>query len=302
MNAKKKALGKGLGALLEDPDTDITTKGVESGKYVAGSVAEIPVENIDANPFQPRSEFEEEDLNELAQSLKEQGVIQPLTVRKIGYDKYQLISGERRLRAAKVAGLEQIPSFIRIADDQQMLEMSLVENIQRRDLNAIEVAISYQRLMEECSLTQEKLSSRVGKKRSTITNYLRLLKLPPDVQVALRDGTISMGHARTLINVEDEEGQLDILREITKNRLSVRETEEIVKNRSENKSEKPKQPPKQQNELPEKYQKAAENLTNKLGKKVAMKRNSKGTGNISISFSSDEELENLINALNKLDS
>lgn len=302
MNAKKKALGKGLGALLEDPDTDITTKGVESGKYVAGSVAEIPVENIDANPFQPRSEFEEEDLNELAQSLKEQGVIQPLTVRKIGYDKYQLISGERRLRAAKVAGLEQIPSFIRIADDQQMLEMSLVENIQRRDLNAIEVAISYQRLMEECSLTQEKLSSRVGKKRSTITNYLRLLKLPPDVQVALRDGTISMGHARTLINVEDEEGQLDILREITKNRLSVRETEEIVKNRSENKSEKPKQSPKQQNELPEKYQKAAENLTNKLGKKVAMKRNSKGTGNISISFSSDEELENLINALNKLDS
>ncbi|MCF8219717.1 MAG: ParB/RepB/Spo0J family partition protein [Bacteroidales bacterium] len=304
MNAKKKALGKGLGALLENPDTDITTKGVESGKYVAGSVAEIPINSIEANPFQPRSEFAEEGLQELAQSITEQGVIQPLTVRKVGYEKYQLISGERRLRASKLAGLERVPSFIRIADDQQMLEMSLVENIQRRDLNAIEVAISYQRLMEECSLTQEKLSSRVGKKRSTITNYLRLLKLPPDVQIALRDGTISMGHARTLINVEDEEVQLDILKEITENALSVREVEQIVKNINSERPENSgaKQKSKQQNQLPEKYQHEAERLTEKLGKKVAMKRNPKGKGTISISFSSDEELENLIEALNKLHS
>ncbi|MFW6019992.1 MAG: ParB/RepB/Spo0J family partition protein [Bacteroidales bacterium] len=303
MNAKKKALGKGLGALLENPDTDITTKGVESGKYVAGSVAEISVNSIEANPFQPRSEFEEEGLQELAQSITEQGVIQPLTVRKIGYEKYQLISGERRLRASKLAGLERVPSFIRIADDQQMLEMSLVENIQRRDLNAIEVAISYQRLMEECSLTQEKLSYRVGKKRSTITNYLRLLKLPPDVQVALRDATISMGHARTLINVEDEEVQLDILKEITEKGLSVREVEQIVKNlTAENSENAGKKPKSKQNQLPGKYQQAAERLTEKLGSKVVMKRTPKGKGNISISFSSDEELENLIEALSKLDS
>lgn len=301
MNAKKKALGKGLGALLENPDTDITTKGVDSGKYVAGSVAEIPVGSIEANPFQPRSEFEEEGLEELSQSIKEQGVIQPLTVRKMGYERYQLISGERRLRASKMAGLESIPSFIRIADDQQMLEMSLVENIQRRDLNAIEVAISYQRLMEECSLTQEKLSEKIGKKRSTITNYIRLLKLPPDIQVALRDNKISMGHARAIVNVTDEEIQQDILEEIIANDLSVREVEKIVKNLIAFKNKK-KTTERKQNALPEKYKEASNRLSEKLGRKVSMKRNQKGKGNISISFSSDEELENLIKALEQLDS
>lgn len=299
MSAKKKALGKGLGALLENPDTDITSKGVDSGKYIAGSVAEIPVDNIEANPFQPRSEFEDEALQELAQSIKEQGVIQPLTVRKLGYDKYQIISGERRLRASKLAGLENIPSFIRIADDQQMLEMSLVENIQRQDLNAIEVAISYQRLVEECDLTQEKLSSRVGKKRSTITNYIRLLKLPPDVQVAIRDGKISMGHARSLINVEEEDIQLKILNEIIKKGLSVRDTENLVKNISSRKEQTPRKNAK--NELPEKYLEASKRLSGKLGHKVSMKRNPQGKGNISISFASDKELEKLISALENLD-
>ena len=278
MNAKKKALGKGLGALLENPDTDITTKGVDSGKYVAGSVAEIPVGSIEANPFQPRSEFEEEGLEELSQSIKEQGVIQPLTVRKMGYERYQLISGERRLRASKMAGLESIPSFIRIADDQQMLEMSLVENIQRRDLNAIEVAISYQRLMEECSLTQEKLSEKIGKKRSTITNYIRLLKLPPDIQVALRDNKISMGHARAIVNVTDEEIQQEILEEIIANDLSVREVEKIVKNLIAFKNKK-KTTERKQNALPEKYKEASNRLSEKLGRKVCMIRNQKGKCN-----------------------
>ncbi len=299
MSAKKKALGKGLGALLENPDTDITTRGVDSGKYVAGSVAEIPIDSIEANPFQPRSEFAADGLEELAQSIREQGIIQPLTVRKMGYDKYQLISGERRLRASRMAGLKHVPSFIRIADDQQMLEMSLVENIQRRDLNAIEVAISYQRLLEECSLTQEKLSERVGKKRSTITNYVRLLKLPPDIQIALRDGQLSMGHARALVNVDDEEMQLDILREITENGLSVRDVENIVQNLAAGHRQAARKP-RAVNKLPEKYKQAGQRLSGKLGTKVQMKRNGKGRGNISISFDSDEQLEKLIRSLEQL--
>lgn len=301
MSAKKKALGKGLGALLENPDTDITTKGIESGKYVAGSVAEIEIHSIEANPFQPRSEFEEDGLKELAQSIKEQGIIQPLTVRKIGYEKYQLISGERRLRASRLAGLNKIPSFIRIANDQQMLEMSLVENIQRRDLNAIEVAISYQRLMEECSLTQEKLSGRMGKKRSTITNYLRLLKLPPDAQVALRDGQIAMGHARAILNVKQESKQTEILEEIIRKNLSVRQVEDIVKNLSVIETKNPSKA-KKQIQLPEEYLNATERLSNKLGKQVAVKRNQKGKGNISIAFSSDSELQDLLKVLENIDS
>lgn len=299
MNAKKKALGKGLGALLENPDTDITSHGVDSGKYIAGSVAEIPVAPIEANPFQPRSEFESETLEELAQSIREQGVIQPLTVRKLGYDKYQIISGERRLRASQIAGLETVPSFIRIADDQQMLEMSLVENTQRQDLNAIEVAISFQRLIEECELTQEKLSDRIGKKRSTITNYIRLLKLPPDVQVAIRDGQITMGHARALINLENENSQIKALNEIINKKLSVRKTEKLVQNMPADSPQPEKK--SQQSQLPEKYTKARERLTQKLGVNVSLKRNPKGKGNISISFTSDEELEKLISALENMD-
>ena len=178
MKAKKKALGRGLDAILQSPETDITSKDI-SGNYVVGAIADIDLNKIESNPFQPRTEFDDESIIELARSIAEQGIIQPITIRKLGYDKYQLISGERRFRAAKLAGLEDIPSYIRVANDEQMLEMALVENIHRKNLNAMEIAISYQRLIEECELTQEKLSENVGKDRTTVSNYIRLLKLPP---------------------------------------------------------------------------------------------------------------------------
>ena len=200
--SKKRALGRGLDAILSSPDTDITSSDI-SGNYVVGAVAEIELEKIEANPFQPRSDFEEESLEELALSIKKQGIIQPVTVRKLGFDKYQLISGERRYRASKMAGQKTIPAYIRVANDEQMLEMALVENIQRENLNAIEIAISYQRLIDECEITQEQLSNRIGKNRSTITNYIRLLKLPAEVQLALSSNQITMGHARALINIEN---------------------------------------------------------------------------------------------------
>ena len=201
---KKTGLGKGLDLILGSPETDITSRDI-SGDFVAGAVAEIDINLIETNPFQPRTEFDETALRELAQSIKEQGVIQPVTVRKLGYNKYQLISGERRLRASKMAGLSKIPAFIRVANDEQMLELALIENIHRENLNAIEVAISYQRLIDECNLTQEEVSEKVGKSRSAVANFLRLLKLPPEIQLAIRDGHISMGHARALININDKE-------------------------------------------------------------------------------------------------
>jgi ParB family transcriptional regulator, chromosome partitioning protein len=229
MSAKKAALGRGLSALLETPETEITERDVDAGRYVAGAVASISIKHIEANPFQPRRDFEAEALQELAESITRQGIIQPVTVRKLESGRYQLISGERRLRAAQMAGLQTIPAFIRIARDNQMLEMALVENIQRENLNPIEVAISYQRLMDECSLTQEKLSEQVGKKRATIANYVRLLKLPAEIQVALRDDQITMGHARALIGVENKDLQLSILAQITENGLSVRDVEEMTR-------------------------------------------------------------------------
>ncbi|MBK7028563.1 MAG: ParB/RepB/Spo0J family partition protein [Bacteroidales bacterium] len=189
-NLKKRALGRGLNAILESPETDITSRDI-SGSYVAGAIANIPIDNIDNNPFQPREEFDESSLKELADSIAEQGIIQPITVRKMGYDKYQLISGERRLRASKLAGLSHVPAYIRVANDEQMLEWALIENIQRESLNALEIAISYNRLLEECDLTQDELSKRVGKNRTTISNYIRLLKLPAEIQAALRDGYLS---------------------------------------------------------------------------------------------------------------
>src|SRR5690606_25773336 len=204
--SKKKALGRGLSALLEDVETDITTgTSTESTTRVLGSVAMLPIDQIEANPFQPRTVFDESSLMELVQSIKELGIIQPVTVRKIGYDKFQLISGERRFRASHIVGLTEIPAFIRIANDQAMLEMALVENIQRKNLDAIEIAISYQRLMIECNLTQDALSERVGKKRATISNYLRLLNLPPEIQLGIRESKISMGHARGLLAFDSEE-------------------------------------------------------------------------------------------------
>jgi ParB family chromosome partitioning protein len=290
---KKTGLGRGLSAILESPDTDITSKDI-SGNYVAGAIANLPISKIETNPFQPREDFDESALAELSQSILEQGIIQPLTVRKMGYDKYQLISGERRFRAAKLAGIESLPCYIRVANDEQMLEWALIENIQRENLNAIEIAISYNRLVEECSLTQDELSKRVGKNRTTVTNYMRLLRLPAEVQAALRDGSISMGHARSLINVEDELKQLLITRKIIKEELSVRETEKLVRQLDQVVVTKNK-PTKAA--LPVKYEVMKDSLEERLNRKVELNRTPKGKGNIVIPFVSDDDLQAIISKL-----
>ncbi len=225
-NNKRNALGRGLSALLENAETDVTTG---TATRAAGGVTAIPISQIEANPFQPRNEFDKQALEELAQSIKIHGIIQPITVRKVGYDQYQIISGERRTRASILAGLTAIPAYVRIADDQSMLEMALVENIQRENLNAIEVALSYKRLLDECNLKQEELGERVGKERSTVTNYLRLLKLPADIQVGIRDGKLSMGHARAILGIEDADEQMAVYHEIVNQQLSVRKVEELVR-------------------------------------------------------------------------
>ncbi len=291
---KRRGLGRGLDAILQSPETDITSSDI-SGNYVAGAVAELNIDFIEANPFQPRTDFDENALNELAESIKVQGVIQPVTVRKMGRDKYQLISGERRLRASKLAGLKTIPVYIRVANDEQMLEMALIENTHREGLNAIEVALSYQRLIEECNITQEELSEKVGKDRSTVTNFLRLLKLPPEVQVALRDGFISMGQARAIINIDDKTKQLIILKEIIDKDLSVRQVEELVRSLN-TKNVKTK---KQKNVLPEAFIYKVDSLSKALDAKIKVDRNSKGKGSLTISFKNDEDFERLISIINK---
>ena len=291
---KKRGLGRGLDAILQSPETDITSSDI-SGNYVAGAVAELNIDFIEANPFQPRTDFDEVALNELAESIKIQGVIQPVTVRKMGRDKYQLISGERRLRASKMAGLKTIPVFIRVANDEQMLEMALIENTHREGLNAIEIALSYQRLIEECNITQEQLSEKVGKDRSTVTNFLRLLKLPPEVQVALRDGFISMSQARAIINIEDKTKQLIILKEIIDKDLSVRQVEELVRSLN-TKNVKTK---KQKDVLPEAFIYKVDSLAKALNTKVKINRNSKGKGTLTIDFKNDEDFERLITIINK---
>jgi ParB family chromosome partitioning protein len=295
MKIKKSALGRGLSAILESPETDITSNDI-SGNYVVGAIANIPLEKIEANPFQPRNKFEEDTLNELAISIREQGIIQPITVRKLGYDKYQLISGERRLRAAKLAGLSHVPTYIRVANDQQMLEMALIENIHREDLNSLDIAISYQRLIEECKMTNEELSSRIGKDRSTITNYVRLLKLPPQVQLAIRDNKISMGHARAIINIEDVELQLQILRAIISKNLSVRDVERIVKELNGNSNLPGKLPPAL---LPDKFLTAKQGLSTHFETKVEIRRNNKGKGSIVIPFKSEKEFDRILGLLEK---
>lgn len=291
---KKRGLGRGLDAILQSPETDITSSDI-SGNYVAGAVAELNIDFIEANPFQPRTDFDDNALNELAESIKVQGVIQPVTVRKMGRDKYQLISGERRLRASKLAGLKTIPVYIRVANDEQMLEMALIENTHREGLNAIEVALSYQRLIEECNITQEQLSEKVGKDRSTVTNFLRLLKLPPEVQVALRDGFISMSQARAIINIEDKTKQLIILKEIIDKDLSVRQVEELVRSLN-TKNVKTK---KQKDVLPEVVIQKINSLSKSLNTKVKVSRNSKGKGTLTINFKNDEDFERLISLINK---
>jgi ParB family chromosome partitioning protein len=297
MSSKKptRALGRGLDAILQSPETDITANDI-SGNFVVGAIAEIDINHIETNPFQPRSDFDEMQLRELAKSIKSQGIIQPVTVRKMGYEKYQLISGERRFRASKLAGLKKIPCYIRLANDEQMLEMALIENIHRQDLNALEVAFSYQRLIDELDLTQEKLSEKVGKNRSTITNFLRLLKLPAEVQVALRDNLISMGHARALLGLgENSVMQKKILKKIIDKGLSVRQVEQIV--RGLNDTEKGGGGTTSSPKLEEKYLEAAKELSYKYGTKIAMKKNNKGKGNIVISFKDDEDLDRILNLL-----
>lgn len=284
----KRALGRGLDAILQSPETDITSKDI-SGNYVAGAIAEIDIDLIETNPFQPRTEFDETALRELAQSIKEQGVIQPVTVRKLGYNKYQLISGERRLRASKMAGLKSIPVFIRVANDEQMLELALIENIHRENLNAIEVAISYQRLIDECNMTQEDVSEKVGKSRSAVANFLRLLKLPPEVQIAIRDGHISMGHARALININDKEQQLKLLQQIIEDEMNVRQTEELADKAKNSGKER-----KQTNFIPEHFKSKIKTLSQTLNTKVKVKRDIKGRGSVVIDFKDEAEFDRIM--------
>ena len=285
----RKSLGRGLDSILQSPETDITSKDI-SGDFVAGAIAEIDIDQIETNPFQPRTEFDETALRELAQSIKEQGVIQPVTVRKLGYNKYQLISGERRLRASKMAGLAKIPAFIRVANDEQMLELALIENIHRENLNAIEVAISYQRLIDECNLTQEEVSEKVGKSRSTVANFLRLLKLPAEIQLAIRDGHISMGHARALININDKEEQLKLLQQIIMDEMNVRQTEELAE-KAKNPEAKER---KQTNFIPEHFKSKIKKLSQTLNTKVKVKRDIKGHGSVVIDFKDEAEFDRIM--------
>mgnify|MGYP001052821344 CR=1 FL=1 len=291
---KKSALGKGLSAILKDPNKDISSARDSGAKDVVGHIAEIEIASIETNPFNPRSNFDKQALEELTASIREVGIIQPITVRKAGFNHYQLISGERRYRASKLAGLKTIPAYIRLADDQSMLELALVENIQREDLDAIEVALSYKRLMEECELNQEQLSERVGKQRSTVTNYMRLLKLQPLIQAGIRDKMISMGHARALINVEDEDIQLAIYRDVIAKDLSVRRVEEIVRNMKKAPKDTPKKPV-----LPEEYRKLRLQLREYFNTEIDLSRGKTGKGKISISFENDSDLERIINIINK---
>jgi ParB family transcriptional regulator, chromosome partitioning protein len=288
--SKKSALGRGLGALLENARTDITTRSVDNAAVV-NSVSLIPVANIEVNPFQPRSNFEETALQELSDSIRQHGIIQPLTVRKLGYERYQLISGERRFRASQMAGLTEVPAYIRIADDREMLEMALVENIQREDLDPIEVALSYRRLIEECDLTQEQLSAKVGKQRSTVTNFLRLLKLPAPVQKSIRDRELSMGHAKALINIDNEDRQLAIFALALEQELSVRQMEELA--RGEKIRLKPKVT-KAPRPLSIEDREIAKGLHKLFNKSYHFKRNSKGGGSLTLSFRNDEELQRII--------
>ena len=282
MNKKQNGLGRGLDAILPNIATP-----------------EISISRIETNPFQPRNIFDEESLKELAVSIKELGIIQPITVRKLGFDKYQLISGERRLRASEIVGLTKIPAYIRIANDQQMLEMALVENIQRENLNPIEVALSFQRLIEECNLTQEACSERVGKNRSTITNFLRLLKLPEEIQLGLQSQKISMGHARALINVRDKQKQINLYHDAVANGISVRELEQIVREFAEtvyNRTSKEKRV-KIMIPLPFDKQRKMHELSNYLDRQVQLKTNKKGNGKLIIPFSSDEDFERILSLI-----
>ncbi len=289
---QKQALGRGLSALLKDPSNDIKSVQDKNADKVIGNIVELELSVIDINPFQPRTNFNEETLRELASSIKELGVIQPITVRKLDFNKYQLASGERRFRASKLIGLETIPAYIRIANDQESLEMALVENIQRQDLDPIEIALSYQRLIDDINLTQEQMSERVGKKRSTIANYLRLLRLDPIIQTGMRDGFISMGHGRAMINIDDQTSQLDIYEKIISSQLSVRDTEALVKNyHTTNKVTVPQK--EESEELPKYIKKGIKEFSEYFGQKISVKVSKNGKGNITIPFHSEEDFNRI---------
>jgi ParB family chromosome partitioning protein len=291
---KKNVLGRGLGALIEGVEKEILEKKVEVNR-------DIPIELIDSNPFQPRTSFDEQSLDELAASIQKLGIVQPLTVRETDSGRYQLIAGERRLRAARRAGLTHVPAYIRTADDRAMLELALVENIQREDLDAVEVAISFQRLIEECNLTQEELSDRVGKQRSTVANYLRLLKLPAEIQLGIKNKQLMMGHARTLINIEDPKKQINIYYKIIDGELSVRQAEELVRKLQ---SEKLKDPAKleRKQKLNENFSRLSEHLSNIFTAKVDFRINEQGKGKIVIPFENPEEMERILGIFDRLNS
>lgn len=289
---KKQVLGRGLSALLKDPDNNIQSVNDKNADKLVGHIVELDIETIEINPFQPRSNFNEESLQELAISIRELGVIQPITVRKIEFNRYQLISGERRLRASKINGLKTIPAYIRIANDQESLEMALVENIQRHDLDPIEIALSYQRLIDEIQLTQEQMSERVGKKRSTIANYLRLLKLDPIIQTGIRDGFISMGHGRAIINIDDQEVQTSIYQKIVSQNLSVRETEALVKNYQDSLKPTAKKATKSSRFAVAEEQRKM--IADYFGAKVDVKVADNGKGKITIPFHSEEEFNRIM--------
>ena len=288
---KKQALGRGLSALLKDPENDIKSVDDKNADKVVGNIIELDIEAIEINPFQPRTNFNEESLRELATSIKELGVIQPITVRKLDFNKYQLISGERRLRASTLVGLTSVPAYIRIANDNESLVMALVENIQRHDLDPIEIALSYQRLIDEIQLTQEQMSERVGKKRSTIANYLRLLKLDPIIQTGIRDGFISMGHGRAIINIEDLDAQTGIYQKIVSQNLSVRDTEALVKNYQDSLKPKTSTATKSANFEIEETDKNVFNSY--FGNKVDVKA-ANGKGKITIPFKSAEDFKRIL--------
>lgn len=287
---RKQALGRGLSALLKDPNNDISSAEDKNADKVVGNIVELDITSIEVNPFQPRTNFNEDTLKELASSIRELGVIQPITVRKLAFNKYQLVSGERRFRASKLIGLETIPAYIRIANDQESLEMALVENIQRQDLDPVEIALSYQRLIEEIQLTQEQLSERVGKKRSTIANYLRLLKLDPIIQTGMRDGFITMGHGRAMVNIEKSADQLEVYEKVISNKLSVRATEQLVKNLNGefgNKEVSKKQ------EIPKYVKKGIKDFSDYFGHKIDVKMGKSGSGKITIPFHSEEDFNRI---------
>jgi len=290
MPKNDKPLGRGLGAMLGDMSIPVHK---DAANVVSGN-ANIRIESIEANPYQPRTKFDEDALNELAQSIKTYGLIQPVTVRPVGSGKYQLISGERRFRAAQIAGLTEIPAFVRTVDDALSIQMALVENIQRADLNALEIAMSYQMLIDECHLTQDELGTKVGKTNTTISNYLRLLKLSTPVQVAVRDNQISMGHARALVAVEDEALQAKLLQQIVNGQLSVRQTETLVKKTLEGVRDKKS---KVKITLSDEVRAAQTAISKKLNTKVSIKKDISGKGQIQIPFASDEELKNILSLL-----